>query len=260
MAKKKDEIKEYFRHDYHARNHLKFKQLRMDMGLEGIGIYWCLVEMLYEEGGQIPKSHYDSIAFDLHVDKKKVIDVVENFKLFSHNSEIFFSEKVLLRLKERKIKSKKASDAIKKRWNERRKKDTSVLQPYYERNTIIGENRIEEKRIEENRIDSNNNGVVLNVDFVAAGAAPQTPVVLTIEDRKNDLYAKLTPFVDTYGKTTLRDFYEYWTEISEGQKKMRFEKEKAFDLKRRLETWKRNENKFANRNKPNTYERGKFVA
>jgi uncharacterized protein YdaU (DUF1376 family) len=253
--KKKDELKEYFRHDYHARNHLKFKALRMAMGLEGIGIYWCLVEMLYEEGGQIMKPLYDSIAFDLHVDKQKVIDVVEKFNLFSHNSDKFFSEKVLLRLKDRKIKSKKASDAIKKRWNDLKKKDTSVLQTNNERSTIREEKRIEENSREEN----SSSGGFLHVDFVPADAAPQPPVVMTIDDRRNIMYSKLTSYVDVFSKEMIREFYDYWTEISEGQKKMRFEKEKAFDIRRRLQTWKKNETKFGSK-KANTYEKGKFVA
>lgn len=34
-------------------------------------------------------------------------------------------------------------------------------------------------------------------------------------------------------------FCDYWTEF--GGKKMRFEKEKTWELKRRLQTWKRND-------------------
>src|SRR5688572_10969212 len=101
MAKRKVDLKEYFRHDYHARNHLKFKPLRMALGLEGIGIYWCLVEMLYEEGGSIKLEQYESIAFDLRIDREKVRQVVECFGLFDFNTEKFSSRKVIERLKER---------------------------------------------------------------------------------------------------------------------------------------------------------------
>jgi hypothetical protein len=147
MSKKKDELKEYFRHDYHARNHLKFKNLRMAMGLEGLGIYWCVVEMLYEEGGSIQRAHYDSIAFDLHIDKNKLKNVIEDFGLFAVDEKVFSSPKVIARLKDRRIKSKKASDAIKKRWEKVRKKDTSVLPPNNDRTSIIEEDRIEDKKI-----------------------------------------------------------------------------------------------------------------
>ena len=47
----------------------------------------------------------------------------------------------------------------------------------------------------------------------------------------------------------LNDFYSYWTEHGEKDKKMRFEKEKSFGLERRLGTWQKNQLKF---NKNNT--------
>jgi hypothetical protein len=47
----------------------------------------------------------------------------------------------------------------------------------------------------------------------------------------------------------IEDFCLYWTEKSINGRKMRFEKEKVFDIKRRFNTWKRNANRF----KPATY-------
>ena len=41
-------------------------------------------------------------------------------------------------------------------------------------------------------------------------------------------------------KETLRAFYDYWTEHNDGGKKMRFEKEKVFDIVKRMRTWKKN--------------------
>lgn len=37
----------------------------------------------------------------------------------------------------------------------------------------------------------------------------------------------------------VNDFIEYWTETSLNGKKMRFQKEQFFDIKRRFGTWKR---------------------
>jgi len=44
-------------------------------------------------------------------------------------------------------------------------------------------------------------------------------------------------------------FIDYWTEHSINGKKMRFEKEKVFDIKRRWGTWERNNQKW-NTSKP----------
>jgi hypothetical protein len=54
----------------------------------------------------------------------------------------------------------------------------------------------------------------------------------------------------------VNEFISYWTEKSLNGKKMRFEKEKVFDIKRRFATWKRNAEKWASqKQKPdfNTY-------
>lgn len=58
--------------------------------------------------------------------------------------------------------------------------------------------------------------------------------------RKEDFAESLKPFLDTYGKEMLNDFYLYWTEHGDNDKKMRFEKEKTFGLKQRLERWSKN--------------------
>lgn len=65
-----------------------------------------------------------------------------------------------------------------------------------------------------------------------------------------------------FDQTTI-NFFDYWTEIGEGQKKMRFEKEKVFDIKKRLERWKRNNfgnngNNKNNNGKPITNGTGKI--
>lgn len=68
-----------------------------------------------------------------------------------------------------------------------------------------------------------------------------------INKRKQEFAFKLTSFVDTYGKSMIRDFYDYWTEHGEKDKKMRYEKETSFNLDARLNRWNKN---VQERNKP----------
>jgi len=63
---------------------------------------------------------------------------------------------------------------------------------------------------------------------------------VNITERKKIFYDSLIPFSNTYDKTMLRDFYEYWTEHGENDLKFRKEKEKTFGLDRRLKTWSTN--------------------
>lgn len=65
-------------------------------------------------------------------------------------------------------------------------------------------------------------------------------VEYTIEDRKLKFAETLKPFLDTYGKEMLNEFYAYWTEHSPKAKKMRYEMERAWGIERRLATWHKN--------------------
>jgi len=67
-----------------------------------------------------------------------------------------------------------------------------------------------------------------------------------IEERKQQFAASLKPYLETYGKKMLNDFYAYWTEHGDNDRKMRFEKEKAFGIERRLINWDKNKDKFGN--------------
>lgn len=68
--------------------------------------------------------------------------------------------------------------------------------------------------------------------------------VKDIKQREQDFKKSLQPYLSKYGKHLLNEFYLYWTEKKPKGKKMRFEMEKVFDVKRRLGTWSnRNYNK-----------------
>lgn len=62
----------------------------------------------------------------------------------------------------------------------------------------------------------------------------------TIEERKADFAERLKPYLEKYGKDTLNNFYQYWTQVNDGGVKMLFEKQKAFQIPNRLATWRRN--------------------
>jgi hypothetical protein len=89
-------------------------------------------------------------------------------------------------------------------------------------------------RIPTNTCDAVNDNVnVLNTDNINK-----------IDDRKRSFYNLLRDYVKEYSKGMLREFYEYWTEHGPKDRKMRYEKEKSFDVSRRLKTWSANQKKF----------------
>ena len=122
----------YFSHDYAARHDLKLIKLQREMGLEGIGIFWCIVEMLYEHGGEL-QTDYDSIAYELRTDSERIANVVRGYNLFIIEGEIFYSQTVKMRLAERIEKSEKAKLSAQKRW-ETKEKNANALPTQSERN------------------------------------------------------------------------------------------------------------------------------
>lgn len=82
--------------------------------------------------------------------------------------------------------------------------------------------------------------------------ATDAPVVATtttddMELRKDKFYQSLVPYVAKYGKDMVRAFYDYWTEKTYGGRKMRFEKQQAFEISKRLATWQKHDLSYANR-------------
>lgn len=62
-----------------------------------------------------------------------------------------------------------------------------------------------------------------------------------IDDRKLKFSDTLKPFLSTYGRDMLSDFYKYWTEPNKSGSKFKQEMQKTWDVSRRLETWSRND-------------------
>lgn len=74
----------------------------------------------------------------------------------------------------------------------------------------------------------------------------------TISDRKEKFKILMSEKIKgtdfEKNKDELNKFYSYWTEHGDEDKKMRFEKEKSFSIKRRLTTWFNNNYSSSNKN------------
>ena len=108
----------YFAHDYNARNDPKLQNVLFDLGVEGIGVFWCIIEQLYEQGGKLPLHYCKSIAFALHVDVKCVERLVNDYGLFKNDGQNMWSESVLNRLNRRTEVSEKRKLAALARWRQ----------------------------------------------------------------------------------------------------------------------------------------------
>lgn len=118
----------YFSHDYNARNDEKIKRLIRKHGMQGYGVFWSIVEDLYNNANAL-RMDYDGIAYDLRSDSDLIASVINDFDLFIFNGDYFGSNSVQERLDQRNNKSESARKSASYRWN-----NANALQTQYDSN------------------------------------------------------------------------------------------------------------------------------
>ena len=129
----------YFPHDYNAMQDEKIKMLIRKHGMEGYGIFWAIVEMLYNNANAL-RTDYEGIAFDVRTNCEKIESIVNDFDLFIVDGDTFGSMSIERRLNERKEKSRKAKESASYRWN-----NANALR------TECDGNAIKEKKVKEKK-------------------------------------------------------------------------------------------------------------
>jgi hypothetical protein len=178
-------MKTWFKHDFNARNDEKLVNLLMTEKLEGLAIYWCIIEMLYENNGSLD-NNCERIAFALHTDKDKINRVINDYKLFKINQKekIIFCDRVLLQLKEIDKISEKARIGAKVKWN---KYYANAKRPQCPRNATAMQ--IDKRR--EDKIDK--------IDKIELQAEPAENLAPLIKE-----FEIINPTIN-YGNTTQRN-------------------------------------------------------
>ena len=215
------EVKEYFSHDYNARNDWKIKRLIAACGMEGYGIYWAIVENLYINNNIYPFD-IESISYELRADKTKINQIICDFELFTilDNNEFFCCTSIEKRLDKRAEKSEKARASAQKRWTG----NASAMQTQY-----IG-NAIKEK----NSKEKNSKEKVLNITTSFKN--------WSIDDLKNSMHEVYKKGEVNMSRDEYLNFLSYWTEKTSSGK-FRFQLEKAWDTNLRLQRWAKNNDK-----------------
>jgi hypothetical protein len=84
----------YFQHDYHASNDAKVLFLRQQLGMEGYGIYWFILEQLAQAGGRLPLKITPVLAMQSQTQETKIKAVIEGYDLFNISEDYFFSTRL----------------------------------------------------------------------------------------------------------------------------------------------------------------------
>jgi hypothetical protein len=197
----------YFPHFCNARHDRKIRRLRKELGVEGYGIYFMLLEILREQQDMMyPLEDIDLLAEEFGVSEAKVRTTICNYQLFEvDESEKFFSPKMLVylepyfRMKEqRKVAGQKSAE--KRMLNDR--------------STTVQQSKGKEKKVNE----------------------------IKEEESKVSFSEMISPHIQEL-ENEYDNFFSYWTEKN-SKGKERWECEKFFDISRRIKTWIGNKNKF----------------
>ena len=124
----------YFRHDYNSRSNEKLLKLQRQWGWEGYGLYWAIIEKMYEAGGEL-ELDYETIAFDLRTNNDCIEAIISGYDLFEIKENVFTSKRVRIELGERMTKSDKARKSVEARWGKKKKGVTNVLRTQCDSNT-----------------------------------------------------------------------------------------------------------------------------
>ena len=139
----------YFPHDSNSQDDPKCMTLIDQLGMEGYGIFWALIEKLRaEKDYKLPLTVMPAFAKRWGTSKEKVEAVIKSYNLFKISNNYFFS----LRLKKSmEIKTERATAAASIRWG-----NANALQPKSKRIADGMQNdaiRRKEKKEEESKTD-----------------------------------------------------------------------------------------------------------
>lgn len=125
----------WFRHDTDASSDIRMQRLSRKYGMEGVGIYWTIVEALYREEGMISLDKIPDLAYSMHAEEKTVDEIIKQSGLFQFDKSNFWSKRALNELSAKQEISEKARQSAKARWNSSKSNSsTKEMQPHSDSN------------------------------------------------------------------------------------------------------------------------------
>ncbi len=139
----------YFSHDANAKDDPKILQLRMEMGWEGYGLFWAIIELLRNESDHRMRTHYKGIAFALQTQEDNIKRLINDFDLFQIDDQYFWSESLLKRMELKEERSEKARQSAKKRWNQNN--DANAMRTHSDGNANAMQ--LKESKVKESKVN-----------------------------------------------------------------------------------------------------------
>ena len=139
--------KTYLQHQSNSFTDIKVIKMRSKLGIESYGIFWALLELLFNEENKLCIDDYSVLAFSLQCDPDKLKSVIEDFDLFVIEDGCFYSKRLNEHIDTINNKSIKAKESASKRWNNANAKRTQ---------SDSNASRVEYSKEEKSKVKKNN--------------------------------------------------------------------------------------------------------
>jgi hypothetical protein len=140
----------YFPHDSNAKDDPKCILLIEQLGLEGYGIFWVLIETLRDQPNySYPLNLLPALSRRYNTTFEKIKVVIQNYNLFKvENDELFYSESLRLRMsffdRKREINRQKAI----KRWS-----GDAMALPLQSQSMPVEYSKVKESKVNKSKVD-----------------------------------------------------------------------------------------------------------
>ena len=209
----------YFSHDANAKDDPKCVILIDELGLEGYGIYWMLIETLRAEPEyKAPLRMLKGLARKYNTSDEKVLTVISKYDLFSRDEVYFWSESLLRRMSIYDDRRRKLQEAGRKGGQARLKGGSSEVEARLEgglSNPEALKERKGKERKGKERIEKSKEKSDTDLARVQWNKDKSEPVRIYLEVFKRPLRSfprdKIAQYV-TDKMPIWRDACEYWDE------------------------------------------------
>ena len=195
--------KTYFLHQSNSFYDYKVIKMRSKLGIESYGIFWAVLELLFNEENKLCIDDYNALAFSLQCEPGVLKQVIEDFDLFIIEDGCFYSKRLNEHIEEINNKSSKAKQNAKKRWG-----NATAVRPHSDCNASISS---------------------------SSSKSINKSINKRIEEFKNSIQS-----IEGVSDNDKNDFFLYWSELNKSKTKQRWELCKTWSLNLRLKRWVNN--------------------
>ena len=112
MPKVTEIIKPYFSHDLSTLQDKAIKKLVHDLGFEGYGLFWAIVEFMHQNELKVDEEYL--VIDERYSDKIK--SILNDYNLFRVDNDVYISDRILRNISKQEEKSNKGKANVNARW------------------------------------------------------------------------------------------------------------------------------------------------